>query len=115
MRPIIGITAAVESARWRSWELPACLVPQSYVGHVEDAGGRALLVPPRSDDVETTIDALDGLMLTGGTDIDPERYCAAPHGETRARGPDRDEAELLLLKAALDRDMSTPYEEVLGW
>ncbi len=105
MRPLIGITAAAEVARWSVWELPACLVPLQYVTCVEGAGGRALLVPPRADEVETTLDVLDGLMLTGGADIDPERYGAALGDQTRATGPDRDEAELLLLQAALARDM----------
>ena len=46
MRPIIGITSYAENARWGVWEAPAALIPLSYVRAVEDAGGRALLVPP---------------------------------------------------------------------
>ena len=105
MRPIIGIIAATESARWGAWDLPACLVPLSYVAHIEAAAGRALLVPPHTNDVETTLGVLDGLMLTGGADIDPERYGAAAHDKTRPAHPDRDEAELLLLEPALECDL----------
>ena len=46
MRPVIGITAYAEQARWGAWDLPAALVPLMYVRKVEEAGGRPLLVPP---------------------------------------------------------------------
>ena len=72
MRPIVGITSYAEDARWGVWELPAALIPLSYVRAVEHAGGRALLVPPCHEGVEETLDALDGLILSGGADLDPE-------------------------------------------
>ena len=45
-RPLIGITCYVEQARWGVWDMPAALVPYSYVRAVEAAGGRAVVVPP---------------------------------------------------------------------
>ena len=105
MRPIVGITSYAENARWGVWEAPAALIPLSYVRAVENAGGRALLVPPSTDGIEETLDALDGLLLSGGADLDPESYGAEPHPETNGVRPDRDRAELVLLDAALARDM----------
>jgi putative glutamine amidotransferase len=105
MRPIVGITSYAENARWGVWEAPAALIPLSYVRAVEDAGGRALLVPPNVEGVEETLDALDGLVLSGGADLDPASYGADAHPETNGVRPERDRAELALLEGALARDM----------
>ncbi len=105
MRPVVGITTYVEPAAWGQWNLPAALIPLSYVQAVESAGGRALLVPPSDDGVEETLDALDGILLSGGGDLDPAVYDAEPHPATGGVRAERDRAELALLRAALDRDM----------
>jgi putative glutamine amidotransferase len=104
-RPLIGITTYVEEASWSHWVAPAALIPFAYVRAVEGAGGRALLVPPEEDGVEETLDALDGLILSGGNDVDPAAYGAEPHAETGGIRPERDRAELALLEGALARDM----------
>lgn len=104
-KPVVGITTYVEPAKWGPWELEAALIPFAYVQAVERAGARALLVPPSEDGVEETLDALDGLLLSGGADLDPENYGADPHPETAGLRPERDRAELALLEAALGRDM----------
>ena len=104
-RPLIGITTYVEPASWGHWQLEAALIPYDYVRSVERAGGRALLVPPSTDAVEETLDALDGLVLSGGADVDPESYDAAVHPETSGTRPERDAGELALLQAALARDL----------
>ncbi len=105
MRPVIGITAYAEQARWGQWDLPAALIPLSYVRHVEAAGGRALIVPPSEDGIEETLDALDGVLFSGGADLDPAGYGAEPHAATVGVRVERDRAELALLEAALARDM----------
>ena len=105
MRPVIGITTYAEQARWGQWDLPAALVPLSYVQAVERAGGRPLLVPPAEDGVEETLDALDGLLLSGGGDLDPAVYGAEPHPATAGVRAERDRAELALLEGALARDL----------
>ena len=105
MRPIVGITSYAEEARWGVWEAPAALIPLAYVHAVEAAGGRALLVPPSADGVEETLDVLDGLILSGGADLDPESYGAEAHPETSDVRPERDSAELARLEAALARDL----------
>jgi putative glutamine amidotransferase len=104
-RPLIGITSYAEQARWGAWDYPAALVPLDYVEAVERAGGRALLVPPSLDALEETLDALDGLVFSGGPDLDPGLYGAEAHAETAGVRPERDRAELALLEAALARDM----------
>ena len=105
-RPLIGITSYAEpGVRWGVWELPAALIPLAYVEAVERAGGRALLVPPSVEGVDETLGALDGLLFSGGSDLDPGLYGAEAHPETNGIRRERDRAELELLEAALVRDM----------
>ena len=104
-RPVVGITTHVTPAKWSYWELEAALVPAQYVRAVERAGGRPLLVPPSTNGVEETLDAVDGLVFSGGADLDPEAYGQEPHEETFGVDSERDEAELALLRGALERDM----------
>jgi putative glutamine amidotransferase len=89
-RPVIGLCAAVEWARWTVWDDQAVLLPRAYVTEVQRAGGLAVMLPP--DEVtEDVLDLLDGLLLAGGPD----------YGEN----PLRDAFEIALARAALERDM----------
>ena len=105
MRPVIGITAYAQDAKWGVWHLPAVLIPLAYVDAVEGAGGRAVLIPPTEVGVAETLAALDGVVFSGGADVDPSRYGADPHPETDTPQTRRDAGEMALLQAALERDM----------
>jgi gamma-glutamyl-gamma-aminobutyrate hydrolase PuuD len=105
VKPVVGITTYLTPARFGAWEMESALVPADYVRAVERAGGRALLVPPSEDAVEETLDALDGLLFSGGSDLDPETYGQEAHPQTKGVVPERDRGELALLQAALARDM----------
>lgn len=104
-KPLVGVTTYVEPAAWGHWQLDAALIPYDYVRALELAGARVLLVPPDDDGVEETLDALDGLLFSGGNDLDPASYGAEPHPETTGCKPERDRGELALLEGALGRDM----------
>jgi putative glutamine amidotransferase len=105
MRPLVGITTYITPARFGGWEEESALVPADYTRAVEKAGGRPLLVPPSEDGVEETLDVLDAVIFSGGSDLDPTAYGQDPHPETTGVEEDRDRAELALLQAALARDM----------
>jgi putative glutamine amidotransferase len=105
MRPVIGITTYVTPAKWGYWDLEASLIPHNYVRAVEEAGGRPLLVPPSDEGIEETLDSLDAIVFSGGSDLDPAHYGEEPHPETFGIREERDRAELELMKAALERDM----------
>ena len=80
-KPVVGITTYVTPAAWGVWELEAMLVPAAYVRSVERAGGSPLLIPPGAD-VAATLDRVDGVVFSGGSDLDPELYDAVAHPET---------------------------------
>lgn len=105
--PLIGITTYAQRARWGVWDLPAALIPLDYVDSVERAGGRAVLLPPSEDGVEETLEVLDGIVFSGGADVDPAHYGAEAHPETDEPQARRDAGELALMKAALARDLPT--------
>jgi putative glutamine amidotransferase len=104
-KPLIGITTYVEPASWGHWNVEAALVPYDYVRAIERAGGRAVLVPPDDDGIDEVLDALDGLVFSGGNDMTAESYGAEAEPETTGTNPARDTGELALLTAALERDL----------
>ena len=90
MKPVIGLSTALERARWGPWDAAAHVLARSYSDQVQAAGGIAVLLPPdpsAGEDPEPWLDLLDGLIITGGADVDPATYGAEPHPETRARSP----------------------------
>lgn len=102
-RPIIGISAYAERARWsEAWDMPAVLLPGEYVDSVVRAGGAPVLLPP-VDGIAAAAAGIDGLIIAGGGDIDPARYGQERHERTDGVQEVRDAAELALLDAALDR------------
>ena len=103
--PLVGITSYVEMAHWGAWDRQATLVPQAYVTAVHAAGGRALVVPPLPERAEAVVAALDGLILAGGSDLDPTLYGAEPDPRTIGVRPARDAGEVALLRAAVTADL----------
>jgi putative glutamine amidotransferase len=107
-RPVIGICAAIETARWAAWELLVNLSPRTYSLAVQRAGAIALILPPDdavAESPDELLGMLDGLILAGGSDIDSASYGAQPHPETRGTRPEHDRFEIALGTRALERDM----------
>ena len=102
MRPVIGVTTSVEEARWDIWADVVVLQTRAYVDCVRAAGGRAVLLPPDPDGADL-LERLDGLVVSGGSDIRPARYGAADDPATFDVRDDQDESELALVAAALAR------------
>ncbi|HTF10920.1 MAG TPA: gamma-glutamyl-gamma-aminobutyrate hydrolase family protein [Asanoa sp.] len=102
-RPVIGLTTYAEEARFGLNDTFAAVLPLAYVQAVHNSGGRAVLITPDAPDVDA-LDGLDGIVFTGGSDVDPALYGARPHPTTQVK-PERDAAEMLLLRAALAADL----------
>jgi len=104
-RPVIGICAVRERARWAFWNQDAHLVADSYVASVQRAGGVAMLLPVHASAPLELLGRIDGLMLIGGADLDPVSYGAPRDPATESTYPERDEFELAMLRAAIERDL----------
>lgn len=99
-RPVVGLTAYEEQARWGVWDTTASLVPTRYVRAIEGAGGIVVLLPPQhvsAEEADDIVSRLDALVLAGGNDVDPRHYGAEPHAKTVVASGERDEFELALV------------------
>jgi putative glutamine amidotransferase len=104
----IGLSAAVDRARWGPWEEPVAMLTTAYARAVQRAGAIALLLPPDEvleESPDPLLDRIEGLILSGGSDVDPASYGAERHPETTGTWPERDRFEIALARRALDRDM----------
>jgi len=101
--PLIGITTSVTVDKTPE----RAYVNIAYVRAVQDAGGLPLLLPPHlSAEAQAALwPRLDGLVLTGGGDIDPVRFAAGRHAKVDDVSPARDELEIGLTRRALDDDV----------
>ncbi len=102
-RPVIGLTTYAEEARFGLQDTFAAVLPLAYVHAVHTSGGRAVLITPDDPDIDV-LDGLDGIMFTGGSDVEPALYGEEPHPTSSVK-PERDRAELMLMRAALAADL----------
>jgi gamma-glutamyl-gamma-aminobutyrate hydrolase PuuD len=104
MAPIIGITAWPRHADLLGSPQHNQTVPTSYVSSVRRAGGTAVVLPVVPDDeVDDLLDAVDGVVLTGGGDLDPASYGAERAAETDRVDPDRDRFDSTVTLRVLER------------
>ena len=105
MKPVIGITSYAEEVTLG--RLGRGRGARSDLLRARDRarGGRPLIVPPSEDSIDETLAVLDGIVFSGGSDLDPAQYGDEPHPETDEPREVRDRAEMALLTAALERDM----------
>jgi gamma-glutamyl-gamma-aminobutyrate hydrolase PuuD len=107
---VIGLTTYAETARMLVWHREFALLHASYISATERGRGCAVLLPPQATGAgdaaaDEVIDRIDGLVLTGGADVDPARYGELPAERTSGPRVQRDEWEIALTRAALRRDL----------
>lgn len=98
-KPVIGLTG--------NYHDNECALAEGYYLSILKAGGIPLILPP-VDDTDTllnTLDTIDGLLLTGGSDINPLFLHEEPVKELHSINPHRDQQELLLTRLAADRQI----------
>jgi putative glutamine amidotransferase len=105
--PVIGLTTYRERAAYGVWNQRADLLPSEYAEAVTSAGGIPVLLPPVGEPgaADAVVARLDGLVVSGGADVEPARYGAEPHERTAGWRPDRDAWEAALLTAANARGL----------
>ena len=105
---VIGLTTYLQQAQTGVWDVQASFLPKVYLDAVTKSGGIAVLLPPQSPTTETVdrvLDGIDGLIVTGGRDVDPARYGQDAHPLTDQPALDRDAWEDALLRGAIDREL----------
>lgn len=99
--PLIGITTYGRN------EYGAFTLPTEYVDAVRRAGAIPVLIPPGEAQVTALLERLDGLLLSGGPDVDPVHYAGEAHKMVYGVDPERDEMELVLARLAVAYDRPT--------
>ena len=109
MRPVIGITCSLTASPIGDsiYALERNIVARDYASAIEHAGGTPLLVPHVEDMecIDRYLGVLDGLVLSGGGDIDPLLFGQEPHQNMGSVDRVRDEMEFQLTQEALDQDL----------
>ena len=106
--PVVGLTTYLTRAQMGVWDVRASFLPQVYFQGVTASGGAAVLLPPQpvdADIAERVLDSLDGLLITGGNDVDSAAYGQQPHPSNDKPARERDEWEFALLRRALERQL----------
>jgi putative glutamine amidotransferase len=105
-RPIIGINTSIRQ-RPDPDRAMECYLLTRYIDAVAAAGGAPVLLPPPADPrrAADVLSAIDGLLLSGSDDLDPEAWGEALHPKAVLMHPRRNAADLALARAALRRRM----------
>ena len=105
-RPLIAVTTGNRPDRGG---MPRLAVNRSYVSALQAAGADVVLLPPMQPGqpplAPALLDRLDGILMPGGADVNPERYGEAPTEGLGEVDDDLDRLELALVRAALDRGL----------
>jgi len=104
-QPLIGLTTYLTRGQMTTYDSLLAVLPHQYVEGVTRAGGNAVLLPPQAlsaSDATELVRRLDGLIITGGEDVNPKRYGQTPGPHTESSVDVRDDYEATLLEAALD-------------
>ena len=104
-RPLIGMNADYHPPR--KHEDPRSSIHSGYYDSVVAAGGIPVVIPPLTDadHLARILDVVDGVLLTGGGDLDPKRLGMLPHPAVRPIAARREDADRLLAQLVLDRQM----------
>ncbi len=109
MRPVVGITCSLTASGIGDsiYTLERNIIARDYSHAIEYAGGTPLLIPHVGDIecINQYLGVLDGLVLSGGGDIDPLLFGQEPHQNLGSVDRVRDEMELQLTQKALDQDL----------
>lgn len=104
MAPVVAVSA-YHVPQVSHWPSGGTALPREYVAALRRAGAVPILVPPGATEADEVLERVDGLVLSGGGDVDPGLYGQEPHPTIDRVDPGRDAQELDLLRAALQRDL----------
>lgn len=106
MQPVIGITVGPSVDALAHGTFTRYSLNEAYVAAVAEAGGRPIILPPVPGDPGWLLDLVDGLLFSGGADIDPTHFGDTEvHPATYGIDPARDVFELELVRRAITADV----------
>lgn len=102
-KPVIGLSCSYEKDEHNH----RIFLNHSYLNAIRHFGGIPVVLPSEgnADELEYLVSQCDGILLTGGMDIEPELYGEEKWNDTVATTPDRDRSESLIFRLAEERDL----------
>lgn len=105
-KPVIGITPTPMEDQQAHGSFTRYAIATTYTEAVEAAGGIPLVIPPQEGNIDAILELVDGVIISGGGDIDPVRYGESDiHEKTYGIHAGRDDLELAIAKEAVVRDI----------
>ena len=109
MLPLLAVTGRhIDQERVRAYRADALIVPRGYVDGIRRAGGEAAVLLPlelSAEEAAGLLSRFDGLLLTGGGDLNPARYGQDRHPTVYGVDDERDGFEMALARAAIEAEM----------
>lgn len=108
MKPVIGLTSYRQRGQTGLWDTEMAMLPATYLEGVTRSGGLAAILPPQPMDRQSAhalLDGVDGLIITGGRDVEASRYGQPSHQEAEQPDTARDQLEMELVLAAIEREL----------
>lgn len=107
MKPLIGVTSDFIVSKKDG--NPRSVLDIGYSDGIIAAGGIPVIIPPyaREEVLEEYVERIDGLLLTGGADLNPRKHGKRPHPSVKMMQPRREDSDRILAKMALDRKIPT--------
>src|SRR5262245_17227785 len=98
MKPLIGITA--DLLLGKKDRQPRAVLDAGYSDGIIAAGATPVIIPPfaREEILEDYVDRIDGLLMTGGADLNPRKLGKRPHPSIKTMLPRREESDRILCK-----------------
>ena len=108
VRPRIGITSWPRDVEYEGFPERCDTFSHDYVQSVVDAGGLPVLLPLADEAVfDELLTLVDGVVLTGGGDVEPQAYGADAHEATKYTDPDRDAYDVRIMRTVVEREIPT--------
>ena len=105
MKPLIGISPTPEDKQFDHGDFRRYALANTYTTAVLAAGGIPVILPPHTDMIDDLLESLDGIIFSGGSDIDSSWWNEEPHPQAYGFDPERDAFELQAIPKVVQRDM----------
>lgn len=105
VKPIIGISPSPSESSFDHGHFRRYALADTYTKAILAAGGIPVILPLHSEAVDDTLDALDGIIFSGGGDIDPKHWNEEKHPVADGFDDERDAFELQAIRKVVERDI----------